>query len=480
MRKIALRNFIMTSLTILICIVIFLSLLLVQLYRYSINEKYKSLERDCRSVSYLALIWMTEPYKLDTNALRDVLKLQAAIDNTRMMISDANGEIKMFADSYNSGKGGYISNRILSSLKTNGLYSESGTFDGYYANQLITVAMPIRDAADNLRGAVIVSSSAEGITLLFKSFLRDILPQVLFVLTLSALLIYFVSQRLSRPLKEIATATKDFAMGDYSARVSIYGRDEIAELACSFNYMADTMEKLDKHRSEFIANVSHELKTPMTTIGGFINGILDGTISKEQEQKYLKIVSAEVQRLSRMISKLLLATRLQTSGADENIPPIDICSILSAVVVGAEGLINDKNMNVNIDFPRERVYVNGDADALTQVVTNLLDNAIKYGDEGGIISFTVAIRNDRVFVSIFNTGLGISPDDIPFLFDRFYKSDRSRGEDKQSTGLGLYIVKSILKNMNQEIRVESEHGKWIRFTFSLNLAKFQGTPELKE
>ena len=233
-------------------------------------------------------------------------------------------------------------------------------------------------------------------------------------------------------------------------------------------------EKLDAMRRDFVANVSHELKTPMTTIGGFIDGITDGTIPPDKAPHYLEIVSAEVHRLSRLVSKLLLATRLQSGMQDLNITNVDISSVVSSVVINAEQAIEDKHLDVDIDLPDARCFVRGDEDALTQVVTNLIDNAVKYGNEGGKISVTVSERNDKVLVSVFNTGKGIAKEQLPFIFDRFYKADRSRGMDKSSTGLGLYIVKSILNNLHQEIVAESEYGHWVRFTFTLEPAKRGG------
>jgi signal transduction histidine kinase len=480
MSKIALRNFLISALTILICIVIFTSLLLVQLYRYSINEKYNSLERDARASSYFAYVWRTQDYSLSTNAFKSVLKSQSEVNNTRTMVADEFGVIRLFADSYTSGtSGGTVSQPIIRELKENKTYREIGTLGGYYVNRLVTVAVAIVDPAGNFRGAVFVSAPASSIVQVFSIFLQGIMLITMFILALSSAMIFFISQRFTRPLKDMAVAARRFAMGDFSARVAVTGNDEIADLAKSFNYMADSMEKLESLRSEFIANVSHELKTPMTTISGFVDGILDGTIPRDKEADYLEIVSGEIHRLSRMVAKLLLATRLQSGKQDLNITSLDICSLISSVVVGAEQAIEAKNMNVDISFPQDRLFVNGDADALTQVVTNLVDNAVKYGNEGGKISVTVARRNDRVYVTVFNTGKGVKPEDIPYIFDRFYKADRSRGMDKNSTGLGLYIVKSILKNLKQEIFAESEYGKWIRFTFTLEASKFQNHPELK-
>ena len=477
MNKIATRNFLITAMTILICIVIFCSLLLVQLYQYSVDEKFHSLETDAYSLTMLAYTWKTASYRVDTTVLRNTLVSQAALNNTRIMITDPYGHIDMYADPYENGlEGGTLSTGLMTAIRSTDVFKEIGTLSGYYQHHLLSVALPITDAAGSFRGAVIVSAPTSSITQIFKNFMRGVMIITLFVMLLAAALIYFVSQKFTRPLKDMAAASKSFALGDFTARVSVSGNDEIANLARSFNFMAESMEKLEKLRSEFIANVSHELKTPMTTIGGFIDGITDGTIPPDKAPHYLEIVSAEVHRLSRLVSKLLLATRLQSGAQDLNITNVDISSIVSTAVINAEQAIEEKHLSVDVDLPDKRCYVRGDADALMQVVTNLLDNAVKYGNEGGRISVTIAERNDKVFVSVFNTGKGIAKEQLPFIFDRFYKADRSRGMDKSSTGLGLYIVKSILNNLHQEIVAESEYGHWIRFTFTLEPSKRGGKP----
>ncbi len=475
MSKIATRNFLITAMTILICITIFCCLLLVQLYQYSVNDKFHNLESDGYSLTSLAYTWKSTPYRVATTTLRSTLSSQASLNNTRIMITDAVGNIEMYADPYETGlDGGTLSEGLMAAIRSTDVFKEIGTLSGYFQHHLLSVALPITDAGGNFRGAVIVSAPTSSITQIFQNFMRGVLIITLFVMLLAAALIYFVSQKSTRPLKDMAAASKSFAMGNFKARVAVTGNDEISDLARSFNFMAESMEKLEKLRSEFIANVSHELKTPMTTIGGFIDGITDGTIPPDKAPHYLEIVSAEIHRLSRLVSKLLLATRLQSGMQDLNITNVDISSIVSSVIINAEQAIEDKRLDVDIDLPDARCFVRGDEDALTQVVTNLIDNAVKYGNEGGKISVTVSERNDKVFVSVFNTGKGIAKEQLAFIFDRFYKADRSRGMDKSSTGLGLYIVKSILNNLHQEIVAESEYGRWVRFTFTLEPSKRGG------
>ncbi len=471
MSRLALRNFLITALTSLISIAVFMSLLLGQLYIYSSNEQFKNLEHDCLSVSYMALTWMTESYHLDTDVMGDVLMAQSELKNTQTMIVDTNGKVLLCVNSEAVDEDcGVLPEEIRSRLALGEQIKDIGTLGGWYENKLLSIGMPVYDSAGNIRAGVIISALPENIPMLFSSFARTVIYITVFVLMFSFTMVYFISQRMTEPLKSMASAAKKMAKGDYSARVKVRGNNEITDLAVSFNHMAESMEELERIRSEFVANVSHELKTPMTTIAGFVDGILDGTIPKDRQEHYLAVVSEEVHRLSRLVTKLLLATRMQSGTKDLNLETVDICSLVSSVLVGAEQAIEARDLMVEVDYEADRVFVLGDRDGLTQVVSNLIDNAVKYNRDGGHLAVTVETFGEKVFVTVFNTGEGIKADDLPYIFDRFYKTDRSRGLDKKSTGLGLYLVKSILKNLHQEITAESSFGSWARFTFTLQPA----------
>ena len=468
MNRIALRNFLITALTTLICIAVFIALLLGQMYIYTVDSQFKTLEHNALGISYMALTWITESYRLDTTALGEVLTSQAAINDTCIMIADVDGAVLISASAEGARTDrGTLPAEIVEKLSGKTAVHEVGTLGGWYVNELVSVILPVEDAAGNVRAAVIVSAPPENLPELFRSFTRTISYITLLVLMLSFALFYFFAQRMAEPLRSMSAAAKKIARGDFSARVRVRGSDEIADLAQSFNYMAESMERLEQVRSEFVANVSHELKTPMTTIAGFVDGILDGTIPPDRREHYLAIVSDETHRLSRMVTRLLLATRMQSGARDLNVTAVDICSVISSVLVGMEQTIEEKELSVEVNFPEDRVFVMGDNDALTQVVSNLVDNAVKYNVQGGHLAVTVGRRPEKVNVTVFNTGAGIREQDIPYIFDRFYKADRSRGLDKQSTGLGLYLVKSILRNLKQDITTESSCGEWVRFTFTL-------------
>jgi signal transduction histidine kinase len=247
-------------------------------------------------------------------------------------------------------------------------------------------------------------------------------------------------------------------------------RDETGQLAEAFNSMADSLSKAETRRQEFIANISHELKTPMTTIAGFTDGILDGTIPAEKAPEYLQLVSSETRRLSRLVRKMLDLSKLQAEESITGHEQFDLGENMYQMLFSLEGKITARHLDMDIQIPDEPVMVWGEPDAITQVGYNLMDNAIKFSPEGAVIGLSITTRDNKAYVSIRNRGETISPEELSLIFDRFHKTDRSRSMDKDGVGLGLYIVKTILNNHKESITVTSENGI-TQFTFTLTLAR---------
>ncbi|MBQ5746379.1 MAG: GHKL domain-containing protein, partial [Clostridia bacterium] len=242
---------------------------------------------------------------------------------------------------------------------------------------------------------------------------------------------------------------------------------EVAELATAFNNMAGSLEKLEENRSAFLSNVSHDLRTPMTTISGFIDGILSGAIPEEKTSYYLEIVQSEVKRLARLVNTLLDVTRLESGSRKYNKTQFDICELARQVLISFESLIEDKNLSVTFECDDDNMLVFADSDAIHQVLYNLIDNAVKFTTVNGSLSLKVHSTDKKTVVSVYNSGKGISAEDIPRVFDRFYKTDRSRGLDKKGVGLGLYISKTIIDQHGEEMWVKSEEGSYCEFAFTL-------------
>lgn len=297
----------------------------------------------------------------------------------------------------------------------------------------------------------------------FKFYLFSVATAVL----VSIMLVYIFSLRLTRPLKEMKNAAKVISGGEFRKRLNIKSKDEIGQLAQSFDQMAVALQKIEEMRRDFIANVSHELRTPMTSIRGFIEGILDGTIPPERQSYYLAIVRDETDRLNRLVNNLLDLARMEAGELELRPRVVNINEIIRVCIIKLENLITNKQIQVEANFDNENVFVSADPDAIERVIYNLIHNAIKFTPEGGNISISTVKKKDTVEISVKDTGIGIDPNDIDMIWDRFYKADKSRSKDKVGTGLGLAIVKNIINEHNQQIWVESEPGKGTKFTFTL-------------
>lgn len=343
------------------------------------------------------------------------------------------------------------------------------TLTGIYEDRRYVAAQPFALSDGTPAGLVVVSETNQAVNEMLRQITKMFAWVALVVLLLSVICISVITSSQCTPLKNIANAARSFGRGNLKARVPTGGHntEEIDELAVAFNNMASSLEKSEYQRQEFVANVSHELKTPMTTIGGYVDGILDGTIPPEKERHYLTLVSDEVKRLSRLVRSMLDISRLQDQGIPENkMSRFDVSECVGQVLITFEQQINDKELDVQVDFPEFPVYARGVLDAITQVVYNLIDNAVKFCPQGGQLGLRLRSGGSRVYISVSNTGQTIPPEELPLVFDRFHKIDKSRSLNRDGWGLGLYIVKTIICSHGQDISVTSRDGK-TEFTFTL-------------
>ena len=250
-----------------------------------------------------------------------------------------------------------------------------------------------------------------------------------------------------------------------------YNIEELRELANNFNNMASELEKADNIKNNFISDVSHELRTPITTISGFVDGILDGAIPENNQKAYLKIVKDEMARLTKLINDFLDVARLKGKDTPLKMKNFDIAEMIRVSVIGISGKIEEKDIDIVLNFEQDNMTICADFDSIKRVITNLLDNAVKFTDYGGKISVDLVKKKHETVISVYNTGIGISENDIPYIFDRFYKADKSRSINKSGTGVGLFLVKDILTRHGKEITLESREGEFAKFTFSLDNAK---------
>lgn len=302
---------------------------------------------------------------------------------------------------------------------------------------------------------------------MLRGMMSAIISTLVWIMIASLVAIYGVSYYSMKPLRQIGRAAKSFSRGKFNVRVKVRGNDELAELARSFNQMASAIESKDEMQKNFLSNVSHDLKTPMTTIAGFVDGILDGAIPPEKQDYYLNIIKNEVKRLSRLVSSLLDISRLQSGERKFEFKQFNICELTRQTVLSFENQLEEKKLNVEFDTDDFDMMAYGDTDAINQVIYNLCHNAVKFSYNEGLYRVSIKYENDAVRFTMYNEGIGIASDDVPYVFDRFYKSDKSRGLDKTGTGLGLFITKTIIEAHGQKITVESEYEKWCEFSFTL-------------
>ncbi|MGL4452129.1 MAG: ATP-binding protein [Sarcina sp.] len=318
-------------------------------------------------------------------------------------------------------------------------------------------------------GVIIVKTSLDQMKLALKQIYSIIWFFVILTLIILSIVIYAVSDKfIINPIEQVNEVSRKIAKGKVSERVEINSNDELGELATNFNNMAESIEKFEMNRREFISNVSHELRSPMTSIKGFIAGILDGIIPQDKEHFYLEKVYDEIERLNRLISDLLDISAMQAGKLSFNFTKVDINEMLKTAVINLEPKVTDKKLSVEIELDKEEPLVNADKDKLMQVATNLTDNAIKYCIEGGVIKISSKCRDDKVVVSIYNDSLQLTEEQLKMVWDRFYKADKSR-TNKHSTGLGLSIVQNIVLNHKQEVWCKnSDDGNGVVFEFTLD------------
>lgn len=364
--------------------------------------------------------------------------------------------------------GGYrIPESIMDSV-AKGEYFSRNEIEGLFAENTFFAGYPVY-MQDTFVGAFFASKPVQsGLAEYALNLGGMYLSSAIFASALSFLVIYAFTAKLTKPLRQMSNATKAYAQGDFSKRVSVRGVDELAELCQSFNKMATALSVLESSRRSFVANVSHELKTPMTTIGGFIDGMLDGTIPPEKHEEYLGIVSGEVKRLSRLVTSMLNMSKIEAGELEIKPTSFDVSQQIINCMLTFEQEIEKKNITINGFDSLKPLFVFADRDMIYQVVYNLVDNAVKFTNENGAITvFAIEDKNDNIFVSIENTGDGISNEEIGRIFERFYKVDKSRSYDVKSAGLGLYLCKTIVEMHGGTIFAESEKNRFTRFIFTL-------------
>ena len=455
------------------------ALFVVTMRNRQLNERLQSLTADARDIAYMA-----------GQTQRDAIDL---------LLGASSGSLRMLAhmaDEVHEEYGAYIlvvdrSGRAFDNLEA--AYEEDPEFVAslsgtaltealtdvlggkeiavrttYNGEERFTVGVPfVRN--DIVLGAVLIQTKAQVI----EGGLSELTWQIVLV-SLAALLLaigltWLFTRSVLRPLKQVTGAANRMADGDFSARVETSGTlRETEELARVFNGMADRLGETEQSRREFVANVSHELRSPITSIRGFVEGMEDGTIPPEEHPKYLGIVADESRRLSKLIDDLLALSRLERDDAELKLTDFDICEMLRRAVIRRMTDLDARKIEIICDFEKESVTAHADADRIEQVIVNLLDNAIKFTPDGGHITLKVRTEKKLCLVTVADDGIGILPEDRPHVFDRFFTADRAHSAGK-GTGLGLSICQRILRMHGQQLKLD-DVPDGASFTFTLEKA----------
>lgn len=410
-------------------------------------------------------------YESDIDSQVNAVKAMANFPVT-VFIADSEGNILLARpdENCNYQNGAQIPRSLMNEINNGVELSVYNNLEGIFDTPHVVSATPIYQRNNYICGTVIVCCDTDSINDFSEVLIKTVAISSLWVMLAALIAIFFISERIISPLRGMSQAAKAFAKGEFSVRVPVVGSDEVAQLASAFNNMAQNLENLDDMRNNFMSSVSHDMRTPMTTISGFIDCILSGAIPPEKHEYYLKIIRDEVLRLSRLVASLLDISRIQAGDRKFVMAPFDICEMGRQIIISFEQKIDKKRLEVEFDCDDDNMIVTGDHDAIYQIFYNITDNAVKFVREEGLLRISIK-REDgkKVKVSVYNEGDGIPYEDQPYIFERFYKSDRSRGKDKTGVGLGMFIAKTIIEAHKEVIALESEPGKYCEFYFTMPL-----------
>ena len=436
------------------------------------EQAMESLKNDGNAISALASAYYTEGTLNHEDFLVN-LSFVSQVSQADAVICDSTGRLVLCSRApFGCGHQGlFVGPDFMQKVFSSGSFTTTGVIQGLYEEERFVAAVPITDAGGFGVGIVIVSTPMEQVTQILQKISDTYLFVSVLVVLLAVAMMSLLARNQSKPLRDMAKAAHDFGLGNLDARVQVDPKssDEMQDLALAFNNMASSLQQSEYQRQEFVANVSHELKTPMTTISGFVDGMLDGTIPPQRHKQYMQMVSDETKRLSRLVRSMLDISRLQ----DQDIPEekksrFELQELAGQVLITFEQKIDNKRLNVDVDFPGHPTFTRAVPDYITQVMYNLLDNAVKFCPEEGELGVKIRVGTTKLYVSISNSGETIPPSELPLVFDRFHKLDKSRSQNREGWGLGLYIVKTIIGRHGEDISVTSQNGI-TTFTFTLPL-----------
>ena len=462
------QQFLLTASLVLLTLVLLGVSFFALSYNYTLSERRDEMRDHAALMARASTEFLSAESSDDMQQkLHDLAAVASLMSDVNFLICNEQGQALLTTDTTLEGKAVQLPPEIVADIVNEGVYEGSHTV-GVYSRKQVAVGVPITKGSARLGFVVAVTETTE-LMEMWRAFFGLFLMTSAIILLISFLATSFLSMRQAQPIQMMVQATRAYAGGDFGVRIDTDDLgEEMGELAVSFNSMADSLAETERQRRDFIANVSHELKTPMTTIAGYTDGILDGTIPPQKSRQYLQIISDESRRLSRLVRRMLDISQIQS--LEMKMAEFDLCESMRLSLLSMEQRILQRQLDVEADIPEDSVLVLGDNDLITQVIYNLLENATKFAAPGSTLYLGLSHGNEMATVTVRNTGHTIPPEEIPLLFERFHKSDKSRGMDKDGYGLGLYIVKTIVDQHKEKITVTSEDGV-TAFSFSLPLAR---------
>lgn len=469
-----LKFYVVTGLVIVAAFLIFGLMTLLMITMHWWNEKMDNLNENCQSISsdYINAVYQKGD-NLSVLILGNDIQTISEATNADYFICDTSGRITVCQDFLETNGRVCKKHEAIKVREDLVEWAKRESFSTFRSideddRDSFVVAMPITYGGKVIGEVFAVEDAIQGLLPYVGSVCKMMFYAFLVALLVAYIAIYFYSRKITRPIGDMIDATAHYAKGDFSYRVSVDGlSSEMANMAEAMNKMVEELAIDDKAKKSFVANVSHELKTPMTTIGGFVDGILDGTIPKEKETEYLKTVSSEVKRLSRLVVAMLNLSKIESGEVSISPTKYNVSSQIIEVLLSMEQRLSEKNISVEGLEDMSEIKICADRDLLHQVIYNLLDNAVKFTPDGGVITFIGKRENDQTTVTVRNSGQGLSSEEISRIFERFYKVDQSRSFDVKGVGLGLYIVKTIVNMHDGKIKADSKEGEFTEFTFTI-------------
>ena len=353
---------------------------------------------------------------------------------------------------------------------TAGSYYTIGNFFDTFQEDMLSVFAPITSDF-KVKGYVVIHTSMSNIQAASDRMLNISYIMLVILFLLSLIILIFFTEMVYIPLRKITEATEQYASGNMHYEFSVESEDEMGYLAASLSYMASEIARAEDDQKKFVANVSHDFRSPLTSIKGYLEAMIDGTIPPELHEKYLTIVLNETERLTKLTNSLLTLNNLNMKGMLLDKTDFDINTIIRNVAASFEGTCRQKTIGIELVLTGDEMFVTADMGKIQQVLYNLLDNAIKFSHQNSVIKLETTEKHNKIFISVKDSGIGIPKDELKLIWDRFYKSDSSRGKDKKGTGLGLSITKEIIRSHGENINVISTEGVGTEFIFSLPKAK---------